>query len=116
MSGKHKGQLWKVRELRSHQALGHCGLVQQWPVVRLVSGVSGYTAAESTNWAAEGALEGVGGLRLLLWFGLHFCTLVPHPVLAYGGLPPPWVLGGGDYVPASLGYFLCEGIWDLESQ
>lgn len=77
--------------------------MQLWPVVRLLSRVSGYVAAaaaaaESTDLAAEGALEGVGGLRLLLWFGLHSCTLAPPPILAYHGLPPPWVLGGGDFI------------------
>lgn len=96
MFGKHKGQLGKGREHRSHQALGRFGLIQLWPVVRLVSGVSGCAAAGSTDLAAEGALEGVGDLCLLLWFGLHSCTLAPPPDPSLSWPPPPWVLGGGD--------------------
>lgn len=98
MFGKHKGPLLKGREHSSHRALGRFSLMQLWPVVRLLSGVSGYAAADSTDLAAEGALEGVGGLCLLLWFGLHSCTLAPPPILAYHGLPPPWVLGRGDFM------------------
>lgn len=99
MFGKHKGQLRKGHDHGSHQALGLFGLVQRWPVVRLASGVLGYAAVESTNLAAEGALQGVGGLHLLLWFGLHSCTLAPCPILACCGLPPLWVLGGrGDFM------------------
>lgn len=93
MFGKHKGQLRKGRDHGSHQALGLFGLVLRWPVVRLASGVLGYAAAESTNLAAEGALQGVGGLHLLLWFGLHSCTLAPCPILAL--LWPPTSMGAG---------------------
>lgn len=53
-------------------------------------GASGHTAAGHT---AEGACQGVGGLRLpaLLRVPLHFG---PTRLQPGSGLPPRWVLGG----------------------
>lgn len=97
MSGKHRGAL---PEGSGHGILQHSGAVLGAAVAR------GQAAEHSlclrccppTGVAADGALKGLGPHLLLLWFGLHSCTLAPTPILACHGLPPRWVLGRGDFM------------------
>lgn len=62
----------------SHQALGRFGLVQQWPVVRLVSRGFRYAAAESTNWQLKEHFKELEAF--VCCFGLVSTPALWHPI------------------------------------